>query len=92
MLKYLQLQMISMLQRMQCNDGLQRGLITIVTKRFDTAHSTLYQLWEQVVHTCATGDIIPPEINSWKKLWEASYISERVHPGGCQGCPTEEEA
>ena len=27
-----------------------------------------------------------------KKLWGASYISERVHPGGHQGCPTVEEA
>ena len=41
---------------------------------------------------CAMGDIISPEINSQKKLWGAFYISERVHPGGCQGCPAVEEA
>ena len=36
-------------------------------------------------HMHAMGDIISPEINSWKKrFWEASYISETVHPGGCQ--------
>ena len=72
MLKYSWLQMISMLQSMQCNGSLQTGLITIIAKRFNMACSTVYQLWEQVVHTCAMGDIISPEINSWKKLWEAS--------------------
>ena len=64
MSKYSKLQMISMLQSMQCNDGLRRGLITIVAKRFDMACSTVYQLWEWVAHTCAMGDIISPEINS----------------------------
>ena len=39
----------------------------------------------------ATGDIISPGINSWGKLWEVYYISDRVHPGGCQGCPAVEE-
>ena len=42
MSKYLCLQMISMLQSMQGGTGLQRGSITIVTKRFDMAHSTVY--------------------------------------------------
>ena len=42
MSKYLHLQMISMLQSMQGDDGLWRGLITIVTKRFDVACSTVY--------------------------------------------------
>ena len=91
MLDYLHLQMISMLQSMQGDGGLQRGLITISAKRFDMAHSTVYQLWEQAVCPHATGGIISPEINSQKKFWEASYISERVHPGGCQECPAVEE-
>ena len=42
MLKNSQLQMISILQGMQDNDGLQRGSITIVAKRFDVACSTVY--------------------------------------------------
>ena len=42
--------------------------------------------------THAMGDVISLEINSWKKLQEASYISERVCPGACQGCPAVEEA
>ena len=40
----------------------------------------------------AMGDIISLEINSQKKLQEAYYISERVCPGGCQGCPTPDNA
>ena len=27
-----------------------------------------------------------------KKFQEAAYLSERVHAGGCQECPTVEEA
>ena len=55
------------------------------------ARSTVYQLWEWVVHMHAMGDIISPEIKSWKQFCEASYISETVHPVGCQGCPAVEE-
>ena len=32
------------------------------------------------------------KIISGKELWEAYYISDRVCPGGCQGCPAVEEA
>ena len=78
MSKYLQVQMISMLQRMQCNDGLQRGSMTIVARRFNMAHSTVYQLWEQAAHMHAMGDIISPEIDSQKKMWEACYILTEV--------------
>ena len=68
MSKYLWLQMISMLQSMQCDDGLQRGSITIVTKRFDMACSTVYRQWERSACMHAMGDIISPEINSQKKI------------------------
>ena len=37
------------------------------------------------------GIIISQEINSQKKFWEATYISQRVHSGGCQECTTKEE-
>ena len=50
--------MISMLQGMEEEDGLQQGSITIVTKRFDMACSTVYQVWEWVPCTHATGIII----------------------------------
>ena len=82
MSKYSWLQMISMLQSMQCYDGLWRGSITIITKRVDVACSTVYQLWEQVAHTHATGDIISLEINSWKKYGRhAIYLTEVIQEG-----------
>ena len=68
MSKYSHLQMISMLQSMQGDSSLQRGLITIIAKRFDMAHSTVYQLWEWAACTHATGNIISPDINSLKKI------------------------
>ena len=92
MSKYLQLQMISILQGMQDDNGLWRGLITIIAKRFDMACSTVYQLGEWVACKHAMGDIISPKINSQKKIQEATYLSERVHSGGCQECSTAEEA
>ena len=64
----LHLQMISMLQSMQGDDSLWRGSITIIATRFDVACSTVYQLWEQMACTHATGDIISPEIKSWKQI------------------------
>ena len=44
MLKNSLLQMISMLQGMEDDDSLWRGLINIIAKRFDVACSTVYQL------------------------------------------------
>ena len=82
MSKYLQLQMISMLQTIQCENGLQRGSITIVNKRFDVARSTSYRLWELVVCTCAMGDIISPEINAHKRWGRPPiYLKEFVQEG-----------
>ena len=48
MLKYPWLQMILMLQSMQCDDGLWRGSITIIAKRFDMACS---------ISTMGVGDV-----------------------------------
>ena len=68
------------------------GLITIVAKRFDMACSTVYQLWEWVAHTCAIVILFLQKLIPGKQLQEECYISDRVCPGGCQGCPTVEEA
>ena len=59
------------------------GLITIVAKRFDLAHSTEYQLWEQAVWTHAMGDIVSLEINSWNNcrrhtIYPTEFIQEGV--------------
>ena len=79
MLKYSQFQMISTLQSMQCDDGMWRGLITIIAKRFNVACSTVYQLWERVACMHAMGDIISPEINSWKNCRKcAIYLTEII--------------
>ena len=66
--KYTCLQMISMLQSMQGDGCLWRGSITIIGKRFNVACNKVYRLWEQAACTCATGDIISPEINSQEKI------------------------
>ena len=92
MLKYLQLQMILILQSMQCDGSLWRGLITIIAKRL-TWHAAQYINYESRQCACMPQVILfLQELIPRKKFWEASYISKRVHPGGCQGCPTAEEA
>ena len=68
MMKHAQLQMISTLQVMDTDNGLKQGSITTIAKRFDMAHSMVYRLWECMVCTFATGVIISPEYNSWKKV------------------------
>ena len=68
MMKHAQLQMISMLQAMDTDDGLQQGSITTITKRFNMAHSTVYRLWEHMAHMHATGIIIFLELNSWGNI------------------------
>ena len=90
MLKYLCLQMISMLQSMQGDGGLQRRSITIIAKRFNMVCSTESQLWEWVVCIHAMGDIISPEINTYQKILGALlYIqkssSRRVSRMSCCG-------
>ena len=76
MSKYLWLQMISMLQSMQCDDGLQWGLITIIAKGL-MWHTAQYIDYGSRWHACMPQVIvfpltlIPPRI-----LWEACYISD----------------
>ena len=91
MLKNSQLQMISMLQGMEEDASLQQGSITIITKRFDVACSTVYQLWEWAAHTHDTGIIISLELNSQKKFHDTTYLSDRVCLRGCQEHAAKEE-
>ena len=86
MLKHSWLQMISMLQAVESD-----GNMTAIIKRFNVACSTVYQLWKYAVCTHATGIIISPELNSQKKFWEATYLSNRVCSRGCQEHATKEE-
>ena len=91
LMKSAQLQMISMLQGMDTDDGLKQGSITTITQRFDMAHSIIYRLWEHAACMHAMGIIISLKLNYWKKFWEATYLSERVCARGCQEFATEEE-
>ena len=68
MSKSWQIQMVSMLQMLEMDNGMRRGAFTIVTKSFSMANSMVHCLWNRVVRTCATGHIISPEFHSCKKI------------------------
>ena len=55
------------------------------------ACNMVYKLWECMVHMDATGIIISPELNLWKKIWEAMYLSNKVCSRGCQESAAKEE-
>ena len=68
MLKSQQIQMVSMLQMLETDDGMRRGAFTVVAKSFGMASSMVHQLWNRVVCMHATGHIISPEFHSCKKI------------------------
>ena len=68
MLKSWQIQMVSMLQMLEMDDGMRRGAFTIVAKSFGMAHSTVHCLWNRVACTHATGHIFCPEFHPTKKI------------------------
>ena len=77
------LQMISMLQDMEDDNILQRGLITIVAQRFDMTYSTVYQLWEQAACMHATGMIshgnsIPGNNSGRLPIYPMEFVHEGV--------------
>ena len=76
-MKHALLQMISMLQAMDTDDSPKQGLITTIAKRLNIACSTVYRLWECMVHMCAMGVIISPKLNKRKKFQETAYLSDR---------------
>ena len=68
-----------------------RGLITIIAKGL-MWHTAQYIDYGSGQHAHMSWVILfLRKLIPRKKLKEASYISERVHPGGCQGCHTAEE-
>ena len=69
------MQIVAMLQEMENDSPLRRGLVTAIAKRFGVVclHSSLL-MEEGGVHMHATGIINSPEFNSQKKFWEATYI------------------
>ena len=92
MSKYSWLQMILMLQIMQCDDSLQRG---------QSPSSLKGSMWHtaQYIDYGSGHCICMPQVILFlqkliprKKLQEVCYISGRGHPGGFQESPTAEEA
>ena len=64
----LRVQIVSMLQGLENDSSLRRGLITAIAKRFGVAHCTVHCLWKRASRTRARGIINSPEFNSWKKI------------------------
>ena len=92
MLKYSWLQMISMLKA--CNVMMvYRGGQSPSLPKGSTWYAAQYIDYWSRWGTCIPWVILFLwKLIPRKKLWEAYYISDRVHPGGCQGCPAVEEA
>ena len=87
MLKSQRIQMVTMLQMLQTEDGMRMGAFTMVAKCFGMARSTVHCLWNRVVHMHAHGHIILWNFSPTKKFQETSYLSVRVHPRGNQEHP-----
>ena len=68
MSKNQQIQMVSMLQTLETEDGMRRGAFTIVAKCFGMACSTVHYLWNRAAHMCASGHLISLEFHSHKKI------------------------
>ena len=83
MSKNRRIQMVSMLQMLQTEDGMRRRAFTIVAECFGVARLTVHCLWNRVVHMCASGHIISLEFHPHKKncgRWPM-YPSEFIHEG-----------
>ena len=75
--------MVTMLQTLETEDGMRRRAFTMVAKCFSMARLTVHCLWNRVVHTRAHGHIISPEFQSHKinSRRPPIYPSEFVHEG-----------
>ena len=68
MSKNQRIEMVSMLQTLQMENGMRRGAFTIVSKCFGMARSMVHCLRNRVVCMHATGHTISPEFHSHKKI------------------------
>ena len=66
---------VSMLVAMETNDGLRRGAIMLVAKKFGVAHYTDYCLWGRAKSVHELGIINSPECILCKKIQEKGYVS-----------------
>ena len=83
MLKNRQIQMVSMMQMLQMDNGMRRGAFTIVANCFSMAHLMVHYLWNRVACMHTSGYIISPEFHSHKKIAGDGpmYLSEFIHEG-----------
>ena len=81
--KSTRIQMVTMLQTLETEDGMISGSFAMVAECFGMARSTVYRLWNRVVRTRAHGHIISPEFQSHKKNCgrPPMYPSEFVREG-----------
>ena len=81
--KSTRIQMVTMLQTLETEDGMISGSFAMVAECFGVARSTVYRLWNRVVCTRAHGHIISPEFQSHKKNCgrPPMYPSEFVREG-----------
>ena len=66
---------VSMLVAMKTQDGLRRGSIMFVTKKFGVACCIVYHLWERAKSIHEVGVINSPESILHEKLWKKGYVS-----------------
>ena len=81
--KSTRIQMVTMLQILETDDGMRSGSFAMVAECFGVARSTVYRLWNRVVRMCAHSLIISPEFQSHKKNCGRApmYPSEFVREG-----------
>ena len=83
-MKSQQIQMVTMLQTLETDDGMRSGSFAMVAKCFSMARSTVYRLWNRVVCMRAHGHIISPEFQSHKKncgrppIYPSEFVREGI--------------
>ena len=83
--KSTRIQMVTMLQTLETDDGMRSGSFAMVAECFGVARSTVYRLWNRVVRTHAHGHIISPEFQSHKKncgrppIYPSEFVREGIN-------------
>ena len=67
MSKSQRIQMVTMVQTLQTDNGMRSRSFTMVAECFGVARSTVHHLWNRVVRRRAHGHIISPEFQSHKE-------------------------
>ena len=82
-----QSKVVSMLVAMKTEDGLRRGAIIVIAKRFGMACCSVYHLWERAKRSHELGIINSPEFISCKRIQKKGYVSNCICMGKfCARC------